>query len=89
MPQLLKPECLEPVLHKRSHCSENHMLSIEEQPPLDATREKPAHSHKDPMQPKIKKLIKKKEKGLKVKSEGFLYPKTKAVYLVIPVINVE
>ena len=39
VPQLLKPACLEPVLHsKRSHCNE-----------------KPAHCNEDPKQPKINK----------------------------------
>ena len=40
VPQLLKPECLEPVLrNKRSHCSEKPTHQNEEQPPLTATRE--------------------------------------------------
>ena len=44
VPRLLKPVCLEPVLHnKRSH-----------------RNEKPAHCSEDPMQPKINKLKKKR-----------------------------
>ena len=55
MPQLLKPERLEPVLrNKRSHRNEKPMRRNEEGPPLAAAREKPVHSNKDPMQPKIK-----------------------------------
>ena len=35
-PQLLKPACLEPVLHnKRSHCNEKPVHRNEEQPPED------------------------------------------------------
>ena len=51
MCQLLKPTHLEPVLHnKRSHHNEKPMHRSEEQPPLAATREKPAHSNEDPIQ---------------------------------------
>ena len=39
MPQLLKPACLEPVLHKRSHRNEKPVHCNEEWPPLTATRE--------------------------------------------------
>ena len=39
---LLKPACLEPVLHnKRSHCIEKPVHRNEEWPPLAATRESP------------------------------------------------
>ena len=45
-PQLLKPECLEPMLHsKRSHRNEK---------PTRRNWRKPAHSNEDPTQPKIK-----------------------------------
>ena len=55
MPQLLKPMHLEPMLcNKRSHCNEKPEHRNKEQPPLAATREKPAHSNEDPMLPKIK-----------------------------------
>ena len=41
-PQLLKPACLEPVLHnKRSHRNEKPAHRNEEYPPLAATRESP------------------------------------------------
>ena len=41
-PQLLKPACLEPVLHnKRGHCNEKPAHCNKEQPPLAATRESP------------------------------------------------
>ena len=41
-PQLLKPTCLEPVLHnKRSHRNEKPVHRNEEKPPLTATRESP------------------------------------------------
>ena len=40
MPQLLRPACLESVLHnKRSHCNEKPAHHNEEQPPLAASRE--------------------------------------------------
>ena len=58
MPQLLKPEHLEPALHnKRSHCNEKPTHSNGEQPPLAATRERSraATQPKDQMQPKKKK----------------------------------
>ena len=56
MPQLPKPAHLEPMLrNKRSHRSEKPAHRNEEQPPLDATREKPVRSNEDPMQPKINK----------------------------------
>ena len=58
-PQLLKTVYLEPVLcNKRSHCNVKPTHRNEEQPPLAATREKPACSNKDPTQPKINKLNK-------------------------------
>ena len=42
MPQLLKPACLEPMLHnKRSHCNEKPVHLNEEEPPLTAARESP------------------------------------------------
>ena len=40
-PQLLKPVCLEPELHKRSHRNEKPTHRSEEWPPLAATRESP------------------------------------------------
>ena len=55
-PQLLKPACLEPVLHnKRSHRSEKPAHCNEEQPPLATVKRKPACSNEDPTQPKINK----------------------------------
>ena len=54
-PQLLKPRCLEPVLHnKRSHCDEKLTHRHKEQPLLSATRET-LYSNEDPAQPKINK----------------------------------
>ena len=52
--ELVSPE---PVLHnKRSHRTEKPVHPTEEEWPLLAvTREKPAQSHEDPVQPKIKK----------------------------------
>ena len=42
MPQLLKPMCLEPMLHnRRSHCKEKATHSNKGWPPLAATREGP------------------------------------------------
>ena len=39
-PQLLKPPCLQPVLHdKRSHRNEKPVHRNKEEPPLTATRE--------------------------------------------------
>ena len=56
VPQLLKPVRLEPVLcNKRSHSNKPAHHS-EERLPLAATREKPACSNEDPMQPKINKI---------------------------------
>ena len=44
-PQILKPTHLEAVLHnRRSHCSEK---------PMRHNKRKPAHSNKDPAEPKI------------------------------------
>ena len=61
MLQLLKPVHLEPVLrNKRSHYNEKPAHHNKEEPPLAATRRKPAGSNKDPTQPKINKLKKKK-----------------------------
>ena len=54
MLQLLKPVCLEPVLHnKRSHQDEKPVHHKKEEPPLAATRESLAHSNGGPAQPKI------------------------------------
>ena len=36
--QLLRPRCLESVLHKRSHCNEKSVHHVKEQPPLATTR---------------------------------------------------
>ena len=57
--QLLKPACLEPVLcNRRRNYNENLMHCDQESSPLTATREKSTCSRKDPVQPKINKLIK-------------------------------
>ena len=54
---LLKPTDLEPVLHKKTHCSEKAHTATKEWPPLATTREKPkaremaVRSNKDPVQP--------------------------------------
>ena len=56
VPQLLRPVRLEPVLHsKRSRRNEKPAHHNEEWTPLSTTREEPARSNEDPMQPKIKK----------------------------------
>ena len=61
MLQLLKPACLDPVLHnKRSHPSERPAHRNKGWPLLAATRESPCAATKDPMQPKINKLNLKK-----------------------------
>ena len=39
MLQVLKPVCLEPVLHTRSHCNEKPVYLNKEQPPPTTTRE--------------------------------------------------
>ena len=51
MLQLLKPECLESVLHhqKKSHDNEKPTHHNEEQPPLTSTRESLCKSIKDPV----------------------------------------
>ena len=55
-PQLLRPACLEPMLRNGGgRHSERPMRHGEEWPPLAITREKPARSGEDPMQPKINK----------------------------------
>ena len=46
------------LCNKRSHRNEKLAHHNEEQPPLTATREKPAHSNEDPTQPKINLKIK-------------------------------
>ena len=47
VPQLLKPACLEPVLHnKRSHSNEKPAHRNEEWPPLATTRESPSAAMK-------------------------------------------
>ena len=61
MPQLLKPACLEPVLHnKRSHHNEKPLLA--------ATRESP-RSNEEPTQPKKKK----KKLNLKKKKQASVF----------------
>ena len=66
MPQLLKPACLEPVLHnKRSHRSEKPTHRNEEWPPLAATRES-LHTATKTQRSQKKKKEKKKEKKLEV-----------------------
>ena len=55
VPQLLRPVHLQPMLcNGRSHGNEKPMHYNEEWPPLAATKEKPARTNEDPMQPKIK-----------------------------------
>ena len=55
-PQLLKTACLGPVLcNGGGHRNEKPMHHSREWLPLAATREKPACSNEDPMQPKINK----------------------------------
>ena len=52
--QLLSLSVLEPVFHnKGSRRNEKPARGQEEEPPLTATREKPAHSNEDPAQAKI------------------------------------
>ena len=51
VPQLLKPVCLEPVLHKRSHHMRSLQTTAREWPLLATTRESP-HSNEAPGQPK-------------------------------------
>ena len=47
VPQLLKPACLEPVLHReRSHCNKKLMHHNEEWPLLAATGERPCTAMK-------------------------------------------
>ena len=58
--QLLKPMCLDPVLHnKRSHCSEKpehpRLATLWPSSPRLPQLEKSLHSNEDPVQPKIKK----------------------------------
>ena len=49
MLQLLRPACLDPMLHnKRSHCNEK---------PVHRNQGKPVRSSEDTKQPKINKLI--------------------------------
>ena len=49
------PQTLEPMLcNKRRHCNEKPRTATREQPPLSTTREKPAGSNEDPVQPKSK-----------------------------------
>ena len=45
------------MLHKRGHHNEKPAHHNEEQPPLAATRRKPACSNEDPTQPKINKFF--------------------------------
>ena len=52
-PQLLKPMCLEPVHHKRSHCMRSPCTPMKSSPHWPATREKPMRSNEDLMQPEI------------------------------------
>ena len=62
MPQLLKPACLEPMLHnKRSHHKEKPAHRNEKLPPLAATRESPHTATKTQRSQKFKK---KKVNGL-------------------------
>ena len=58
VPQLLKPV----LCNKRSHRSEKPSHRNEELAPARRNERKPAHSNKDPMQPKINKLKNKKQK---------------------------
>ena len=54
MSQLLSLSALEPVFHnKGSHRNEKPVHGHTEEPPLIATREKPAHSNEDPAQAEI------------------------------------
>lgn len=46
--QLLKPVCVEPMLHnKKSLCNEKPVHATREQPLFTAAREMPPHSKKD------------------------------------------
>ena len=57
-PQPLKPECLESVPHKRSHCKERYWHCSEEYPAL-GNRRQLKKSNEDPAQPNINKSLKK------------------------------
>ena len=63
MPQLLRPERLEPVLHNgRGHDNEKPALHSKQWPLLSATRENPVRSNEDPVKQKIKLKNKLKNK---------------------------
>ena len=60
VPQLLKSQCLKPVLHNKScHGNEKPSDCNGEQPLLAAAKEYSAHSNKAPAQPKINTFLKK------------------------------